>query len=266
MSKYSNKVKERKKPRKNERFAVDPSIFDSEWIKCPRCFEDLKSKNLEPHLDKVHHLQMVKKGEDKNNIVPLVVLLTMIIIVIAGGIYYLTGNDSENNEGDGHETPPEGWLDNYSPDERVGSSEEDWWTVYPTQNPSWGEMPDHPSWLTDKLKNGPILILDHSEGCEPCVQQQADVDSIMKNYGEDIQFVKLLSGTDARAAEVFQIYDPNGSPSYVPLTIIVTLVEDSSGNVRIGWHGDEGATGIEWLTDYVKDAIYYHHNNVDDWS
>ena len=87
----------------------------------------------------------------------------------------------------------------------------------------------------------------------------------MNEYGNDIQFIDLLSGSDPEAMEAFDIYDANGSPNYIPLTIIVTLIEDSSGNVRIGWHSNEGATGGEWLTNYVKDAIYYHHINVDEW-
>ena len=81
-----------------------------------------------------------------------------------------------------------------------------------------------------------------------------------------VQIQRVRETADARAAEAFQVYDPNGSPNYIPLTIIVTLVEDSGGNVRIGWHGNEGATGSQWLMKYVQDAIYYYQENVDNWS
>ena len=266
LTKYANKVKDRKDRQIREKLEVDPSLMDSEWIKCPKCQEDLKSKNLEHHLENVHRTKMYIKGQRRTAIIPVVGVLIVIALLVVGGLYLFVNDEKEDDDNGDTDIPSEGWLDDYSPKERTGASEDDWWISYPSQNPNWGETPAHPSWVTDKLQDGPLLILDHSEGCMPCIQQQEDVDSIMKDFGNDIQFLDLLSGSDPEATEAFTVYDANGSPNYIPLTIIVTLVEDSSGNVRVGWHSTEGATGYEWLSNYVRDAIYYHHHNIDGWS
>jgi hypothetical protein len=262
LTKYANEVKDRKEHRIREKLEVDPSLMDSEWIKCPKCQEDLKSRNLEHHLENVHRTRMHIKGQGRTAVIPVISVLIVIVLLVAVGLF-LYVNDERKDDSD---TPSEGWLDDYTPKEGIGPSEDDWWTTYPGQNPNRGEMPAHPSWVTKKLQEGPLLILDHSEGCMPCIQQQEDVDSIMKDYGNDIQFLDLLSGSDPEAAEAFPVYDANGSPNYIPLTILITLVEDSSGNVRIGWHSTEGATGYDCLSNYVRDAIYYHHHNNAGWS
>ena len=271
MSKYANKLKEQNRSRKKRKtFGVDGSLSDSEWIKCPKCHEDLKSNNLENHLGKVHDVKMLKKEKGNKDIIPFVILLIVISGLIGIGVYLFIDSDNgdvdTNVEDNDFEEPSESWLDTYSPKKRVGSSDDDWWTSYPNQNPDRGEVVNHPSWIEEKLKEGPILVFAHSDNCMPCIEQQESVDEIMKNYGDEIHLFDYMSGVDARASEVFNIYDPNGSPNYIPLTLIITIVEDSSGNERIGWHATEGATGGEWLTNYVKDAIYYHHQNIDEWS
>ncbi len=266
LSKYANKVKKQSQSRKKrETFEVDTSLLDTEWIKCPKCHEDLKSHNLENHLGKVHDVKMVKREKGRKDVVPLLVLAVVIAVILTSGIYLLTTSDKGDVDTN-VEQPSEGWLDTYSPKESVGSSDDDWWTSYPNQNPDSGVVVNHLSWIKEKLTDGPIIVFAHSDNCMPCIEQQESVDGIMKNYGDDIYLFDYLSGVDARASEVFKIYDPNGSPNYIPLTIIITIVEDSFGNERIGWHGTEGATGGEWLTNYVKDAIYYHHQNIEDWS
>jgi len=266
LNKNKSKVKDEKRPAVGKKTELDLSKMDQEWVKCPKCHEDLRSKNLEHHLEKVHHSEMKINGQRRTTIIPVVGVLIVIALLVAGGTYLLIISDEGDDDNGDTDTPSEGWLDDYSPKEKIGNSEDDWWIPYPSQNPNWGEIPDHPSWVTEKLQEGPVLILDHSEGCIPCIQQQGDVDTIMKNYGNYIQFLDLLSGSDPEAGEAFPVYDANGSPNYIPLTIIVTLMEDTNGNVRIGWHSIEGATGYEWLSNYVKDAIYYHHENVDEWS
>ena len=266
LTEYVNKVKDQKEHHIREKLEMPPSLIDSEWIKRPKCQEDLKSRNLEHHPENRHRTKMYMKGHGRTAIIPVIGVLIVIVILVAGCVY-LFFEDEKKNEDNGHiNTPPEGWLDDYSPKEGIGTSEDDWWISYPDQNPNRGEMPAHPSWVMEKLQEGPLLILDHSDGCMPCIQQQEDVDSIIYDYGEDIQLLDLLSGSDPEASEAFPVYDANGSPNYIPLTILITLVEDSSGNVRVGWHSTEGATGYDWLSNYVRDAIYYHHHNVAGWS
>lgn len=165
-----------------------------------------------------------------------------------------------------HDDNNDHWLENYSPLFDVGLSDNDWWTQYPKQNPSKGSTPIHPQWLVNMLYNGSILILGHSSGCKPCIEQQDSIKNIMDFFGEEIQFVDLQSGVDERANEIIKLYDPDGSPNCIPSTILLTLVKDGSGHIQIGWHSIEGATGDDWLINYVVDAIYYHYENVNEWS
>jgi hypothetical protein len=212
----------------------------------------------------------IEKGSEKGghkgvkNFIPLIFLLFSVIIILGAGIYFLIA-ENDDDGGSDIEVPDEGWITNYSPQERRGSSDEDWWTSQPNQNPSSGIIPEHPSWVIDKLRKGPVLILTHSEGCMPCITQQEDIAKLLKVYGKEIQFVDLLSGSDQEASQTFDLYDPNGSPNYIPLSIVITLIEDGNGDVRVAWHSAEGATGSQWLTKYVKDAIYYHDKNIGDW-
>jgi len=150
----------------------------------------------------------------------------------------------------------------------VGSGPDDWWTVYPEQHPNAGSEVNHPQWVLDDLKEKPILILDHSAGkCKACVDQEAYVDAVLDDYGDDVAYENLISGgSDLKAEELFDIYDPNGGKSYIPLTIVLTLVEDSDGNVVVGWHSmEDAAGGEEMVRSRVEDAIDYHEKNVEEW-
>ncbi|RLF60101.1 MAG: hypothetical protein DRN37_03225 [Thermoplasmata archaeon] len=261
----SSEVKEKTKgTHTKERLYVDRALLKGDWTECPSCGERVKSVNLGGHIRKVHKLEMVH-GTEKSNLVPLVILVILIVIISSVGIYFLSRGNSDGG-GKGSSGPPEdGWLDDCIPVHDTGSGEDDWWIVYPDDHPDWGTDPDHPDWVLERLGRGPILILDHSDNCIPCLRQQEDVDSIMEYFGDDILLIDLLSGQDERASEVFGVYDPGGPPNYIPLSVIITLVKDVNGEVKIGWHSVEGATGEEWLTEHVKDAIYYHRENIDEW-
>jgi thiol-disulfide isomerase/thioredoxin len=188
-------------------------------------------------------------------------------MIIAAGVYFGFFRKKDNGSGnDGIDIPDSDWLDSYSPKFRVNTYDDDWWISYPQQNPSSGGQVSHPSWITDRIKDKTIVVFAHSDNCVPCIKQQESISAMMKVYGNDIQLLDLLSGSDARAMEAFKAYDPNGSPNYIPLTAIITLADDNGGTVRITWHSFEGATGDEWLDNYVKDAIYYHHRNAARWS
>jgi len=150
----------------------------------------------------------------------------------------------------------------------VGTGPDDWWTVYPDQHPNAGSEVDHPQWILDSLEEKPVLILDHSTGrCKACIDQESYVDAVLEDNGDDVTYENLISGGgDTRADELFDIYDPNGGKPYIPLTVILTLVEDSDGNVVVGWHSMEDPTGgEEMVRSYVEDAIDYHEENVGDW-
>jgi hypothetical protein len=150
----------------------------------------------------------------------------------------------------------------------IGSGPDDWWTVYPDQHPNASSVVAHPQWILDSLEEKPVLILDHSTGkCKACVDQESYVDAVLEDYGDDVTYENLISGgSDLKAEELFNIYDPNGGKSYIPLTVILTLVQDSDGNVVVGWHSmEDAAGGEEMVRSYVEDAIDYHEENVEDW-
>jgi hypothetical protein len=150
------------------------------------------------------------------------------------------------------------WLASYSPAQGLGTAEADWWTVQPEMSPSSGLDVVHPAWVTDLLDDGPLIILTHSQGCAPCIEQGNDVKAVMDVHGTRITYLDLLTGgSDQRANDTFDAYDANGDPHYIPLTIVLTKAMTPDGT-KIVWHATEGATGAQWIESYVKDAIYYH--------
>ena len=57
----------------------------------------------------------------------------------------------------------------------IGTGAGDFWTVYPTIHPSSGRTVTHPDWVIAALEQEVVMILDHSEGCYPCIQQTSDM-------------------------------------------------------------------------------------------
>lgn len=149
----------------------------------------------------------------------------------------------------------------------VGSGPDDWWTVYPDQHTDSGFEVDHPSWALDLLVEKPVLILDHSTNCIPCLDQESYVEAVLEDYGDEVAYENLITGCGDRKADMlFDIYDPNGGESTMPLTVILTLVE-YDGEVVVGWHSMEDAAGGEELVrSLVEDAIDYYDENVAEWN
>lgn len=148
----------------------------------------------------------------------------------------------------------------------VGEGPDDWWTVYQDLHTNSGAEVDHPSWVLDLLAEKPVLILDHSTNCEGCINQEAYVNAVLEDYGDDVVYENLITGSgDWKADTLFDIYDPNGGKPTMPLTVILTLVEDD-GEVVVGWHSmEDAAGGEEMVRSYVEDAIDYYDENADDW-
>ena len=81
---------------------------------------------------------------------------------------------------------------------------------------------------------------------------------VLEEYGDQVTYFDLLTdGSDVRAWDVYNSYYPWAGVWYIPLTVILTNVEDN-GSTKVGWHSTVGATGEEWITEYVKDAISYY--------
>ncbi len=139
----------------------------------------------------------------------------------------------------------------------IGVGAGDFWTVYPTTHPSSGQPVVHPDWVLTALEQGVVMILDHSEGCYPCVQQTAICESVYASNPE-LRYFDLSSGTDEpEASEAFASYDPNDEIHYVPLTIIVTKALDGLGNEVVAWHSWEGVVDEITLASWVNDAQSY---------
>ncbi|NYT02009.1 MAG: thioredoxin family protein [Methanosarcinales archaeon] len=147
----------------------------------------------------------------------------------------------------------------------VGSGADDWWIDFPDGHVSSGSEVSHPQWLLDALQDGPVLIYAHKQ-CSYCAPQEEALDELLPEYEGQIDFIDVdAEKGDPKSGEV-AIYDPDGGPHYVPLTIVATLVEDQDGNVAVGWHSSEAVTGKDWIQSYIEDAIYYHDQNSAGWS
>lgn len=187
---------------------------------------------------------------------PDLALIVIAVLAVAVTAYFLATLPHDDG---GAPPPPNGdWLATYSPAQGLGTAEDDWWTVQPELSPSSGSDVVHPAWVTDLLDDGPLIILTHSQGCAPCIDQGNDVKAVMDVHGTRITYLDLLTGgSDKRANDTFDAYDANGDPHYIPLTIVLTKAVTPEGT-KIVWHATEGATGAQWIESYVKDAIYYH--------
>lgn len=156
----------------------------------------------------------------------------------------------------------------YSPDQTVGSDDDDWWTVYPDQHENSGSQAKHPDWVMQALKEKPVLILIHSSNCVPCLTLMPRIKAAVESFGGDLLYYDVLaegSGYE-KAIDILDIYDPAGGAQYVPTTIFITLVKGPDGAVDVAWHSEIDAMSQEKIEDYVKDSIYYYRQNRATWT
>lgn len=273
--------------------SVSPQEMKGEWVECPKCGKRVKSRNLEYHVKRIHkaklRVESKRGGSGRKSWLPSA---AVVLIIVVAGVSYIAHDimsrdddvgttihnqndlpdNNDNNAPEGTddnplENPPATeWWETYAPMNEMGTGADDWWVNLPDQHPSAGDPVSHPQWILDALETQPVVILDHSVGCAPCNQQMADMAVVLEDHGLEIADYDIVAdGSDQRAYECFGAYDPNDAQSYVPLTIMLTLMDDGGGNVQVAWHSYEGATGEEWINEYVEDAIYYHHQNADGW-
>ncbi len=158
---------------------------------------------------------------------------------------------------------------NYKPAHSLGSGENDWWISYPAQSTQAGGAVAHPQWALDALKTKPVLIFDHSKECTSCVEQKANIEKVLASYGKNVTYYDMLvdpGSSDKRAYEIFSAYSLIEGQYYVPTTVLITLIKDSDGKVKVAWHSAEDAMNESDILSYVKDAIYYHNLNSLNWS
>ena len=227
--------------------------------RCPGCGASVKGGRLEAHMRKVHGggaATPARRRPAAGRTGPMVALaLVAAVVAIAALAYYFTSQPGEDNGGE------PGTGDGYKPKHRLGTGPEDFWTVYPAGHASAGATVPFPSWVQDESSARVLLVLAHSEGCAPCVQQQKDIQAIMGDpaFQTAVNYIDLLStGSDSRAQDCFSLLDPEGMQNYIPLTIIVA--KDPSG--KYVWHSWEGVTGKANLEGWLKDAMYYRINGV----
>ena len=152
----------------------------------------------------------------------------------------------------------------------VGSDDADWWIEYPDQHSDSGSEVEHPEWVLEELEEGPIIVLIHSSGCPACIKQEADIEKVLNDVGDNIIYNDLLMESDYKAYQTADIYEPTGeaknsSRYYVPVTVLMTLVPDSNGSVEVGWHSYTGYGGESLIRSYVDDAIDLYEDNSDGW-
>jgi len=137
----------------------------------------------------------------------------------------------------------------------IGSGANDFWTVYPAAHVSAGTVVNHPQWVRTAVQTKPLFILTHSEGCAPCDTMVGIYNNVKPNYGSQIAFYELISGTnEPQATETFTAYDPNDSQHYVPLPIIIS----KGPGGEIIWHSWEGVVYQEDLISWFDDALSYY--------
>ncbi len=168
-------------------------------------------------------------SEEKTGWKDYVFMITVVSIVII--VVFSIGQLQENN------SKPQG----------IGSEDNEFWT----------RSTNHPSWAVNAVQNEPVLIFAHSVNCAPCITQTEICESIDAKYSANILYYDFISGVDTEASDCFSAYDPDGPPSYIPLTIVLTKGPDNT----ILWHSWEGVVEEPVLTSWIDDAISYHNDN-----
>ena len=148
----------------------------------------------------------------------------------------------------------------------VGSGPENWWIEYPYQHLNAGSAVDHPSWALDALKDKPVIMLIHQNGCHACALQEAEIGTVLGSLGDDVAYIDILVNSDwEKSWTGLEVYDPSGKPRFVPLTVFLTLAPGPDGNVTVAWHSVVDHKNEGWIRSYLNDAIALHRENSEGW-
>ena len=221
---------------------------DHRQRRCPVCHQNVRG-NIRRHIRIAHGSGGNARGagharRNRTALAVVATLIAVVIIVSAYLIFYLVPEDGSED------------LPDYKPIHATGNGADNYWTVYPSSHRLAGGSVPIPAWAKDEAAPRVLLILVHSEGCAPCIQQGADIAMIMNDtrFSPAVTSLDMLStGTDPRAQDCFNILDPEGSTNYIPLTIII--VRTPEGGYL--WHSWEGVTGRINLEGWLTDAIHY---------
>jgi hypothetical protein len=226
---------------------------DDRRRRCPVCHQTVRG-NIRRHIRIAHCSggNAIVARQARRNRTALAATATLITVVIVVSMYLLL-----------HRAPNDGGPDEpaYKPSHPTGNGLENYWTVYPSSHVLAGGSVPIPAWAKDEAASRVLLILVHSEGCAPCIQQGADIARIMNDtrFSSTVNSLDMLStGTDQRAQDCFNILDPEGSANYIPLTIVMVRTPDGA----YLWHSWEGVTGKANLEGWLSDALHYQTAGV----
>jgi hypothetical protein len=256
---------------------------DDSWVFCPECQIKLKKEHIVTHMKYAHDKKIEDFDESSIKILPkkeqkqkkkmnlsfgkIAIVLVILVVIVAVVFIVLSGSpDGQNNSGNSNNSQ---WLGNYTPVHSVGKRTDNFWINFPIGGPSAGQSVQHLTWITEDLKEKPVIFVCHRSGCAACTPQADCVKALRETYGEDVIFYDLdnpFSGygvatedTLEKFNEVFY-YDANGPPSYIAFTGVFTLINDT-GEVKIGWQTWEGNVEESVTESWIKDAIYYNNIN-----
>jgi len=173
-------------------------------------------------------------------------------------------SDNSNNNSNGSS-----WMNNYTPAYSVGTGSDNFWINFPVGGPSAGQNVQHLTWITEDLKEKPVVFVCHRTGCAACTPQADRVKALRETYGEDAVFYDLdnpFEGYGVATEDILQkfneafYYDSNGEPHYIAFTGVFTRINDG-GEVKIGWHSWEGDVADTEMETWIKDSIYYYSVN-----
>jgi len=255
------------------------------WVICPECKTKIKQENFIAHMKRIHNkiiddveMKSVetfhkKRQEKKTNgvsskIAVVAIILLVIAVVVAAVILIFLASNGDN----GTNSNGQSWMNNYTPVHSIGTGSDNFWINFPVGSPSVGQSVSHLTWITEDLKEKPVVFVCHRTGCGPCTPQADRVKALREIYGEDAVFYDLdypFEGYGTAEEDILNkfyeafYYDPNGGSQVIAFTGVFTLINDG-GEVKIGWHSWEGNVDDAAMENWIKDAIYHYHINSED--
>ena len=247
---------------------------------CPECKTKLKRENIETHLKHVHNKEMEDFDESSIKVLPekkhkqkksmklsfgtIAIIIVILVAIPLAAMFMLSGSDGSNNNGNSPQ-----WLDGYTPSYSVGTGLSNFWIDFPDSSPSVGQNVEHLTWITEDLKEKPVVFVCHRTGCGPCTPQADRVKALRETYGEDAVFYDLdypFEGYGTATEDILNkfyqafYYDPNGGSQVIAFTGVFTRIKDA-GEIKIGWHSWEGNVADAEMETWIKDSIYYYQVN-----
>jgi len=256
------------------------------WVICPECKTKLKKDHIATHMKHVHDKKIEDFDESSIKVLPEkklkqkksaglsigIIAAFLIILVAIGGVAFFILSELQDGSNDGGNSNNLVWVNDYTPLYSVGTESDNFWINFPAGSASPGQSPQHLTWITEDLKEKPVVFVCHRTGCGPCTPQADRVKALRETYGEDAIFYDLdypFEGYGTATEDILNkfyeafYYDPNGGSQVIAFTGVFTRINDG-GETKIGWHSWEGNVADADMENWIKDSIYYYHINSED--